>query len=124
MKLFAPESYYQAEEKEKDRVCNGCGAKGLGGWLVPNTLYFLSIKEACNIHDWMYEQGKTNTDKEEADRVFLNNMLRIIEGKPSKLLNALRRQRAMKYYTAVKDYGGPAFWNCKNNVINHLLRWV
>ena len=47
------------------------------------------------------------------DRAFLNNMLRIIEAE-SKWLTWLRRSRAMKYYSAVRDFGGPAFWKGKN----------
>ena len=51
--LYKPESYKRAQASEIDNVCNGCGSKGLGGWLVPDTLYGLSVTEACNIHDWM-----------------------------------------------------------------------
>lgn len=114
MKLFAPEEYKEATKEKKNAVCNGCGSKGLGGWIVPDTLYGLSIELACDIHDWMYENGSDNIDKSTADRVFLNNMLRVIDAESSKILKALRRQRAMKYYTAVKDFGGSAFWVNKN----------
>jgi len=112
MKLFAPAEYWFATNK--DEVCNGCGPKGLGGWLIPDTLYGLSIEEACDIHDWMYKAGKTIADKEEADRVFLNNMLRIIDAQSGLLLRWLRRQRAMHYYSAVRDFAGPLFWDDKN----------
>lgn len=112
--LYAPISYWEAGPADRAGICNGCGTKGLGGWLVPDTLYGLSITEACNIHDWMYAQGDTIADKEQADRAFLNNMLRIIESKSIRILLWPRRMRAMKYYSAVRDFGGPAFWQGKN----------
>lgn len=112
--LFAPADYRQATAEQKRDICNGCGTKGLGGLITPDTLYGLSINAACDIHDWMYVFGRTIADKEEADRVFLNNMLRIIEAKSGLLLRWLRRRRAMTYYSAVRDFGGPAFWAGKN----------
>jgi len=112
LQLFAPEEYWLAQDK--DKICNGCGTKGIVGYAIPDTLYCLSIIEACDIHDWMYENGWKLEDKEEADRVFLNNMLRIIEAKSGLVLKWLRCQRAMTYYSAVRDFGGPAFWAGKN----------
>jgi len=111
--LYAPVGYGKMSKAQKEKLCNGCGTKGLGGWLVPDTLYGLNITEACNIHDWMYFKGKDIYDKEEADRVFLNNMLRIIS-RGSSWLKWLRRRRAYKYYDAVVMAGGPAFWDNKN----------
>jgi len=111
--LYAPESYLLASEQEKSDVCNGCGAKGIGGWFVPDTIWGLSIKESCNIHDWMYYEGEDIEEKEEADRVFLNNMLRTIKT-GSKWLSGLRKSRAKKYYEAVVHFGGPAYWDGKN----------
>lgn len=111
--LFAPEGYWITDDKARKGVCNGCGTKGLGGWIVPDTLYGLSIEKACDIHDWMYAEGKGIEDKESADRAFLNNMLRIIEAE-SKWLAFFRRSRAMSYYSVVRDFGGPAFWKGKN----------
>lgn len=113
--LYAPEAYHKLSEFEKKEICNGCGAKsGISSWLVPNTLYGLSVKAACNIHDYMYFVGTTNADKEEADRVFLNNMMRIINQDGAAWLAALRRRRALKYYEAVYYGGGEAFWKSKN----------
>lgn len=117
-RLFAPSHYWRLQPWEKREICNGCGTKGLGGILVPDTLYGVSIEEACNIHDYMYHVGRTIEDKKLADRVFLNNMLRLIECRKYpwwlRWLRWLRCQRAMKYYQAVRDFGGPAFWKCKN----------
>ena len=113
VKLWCPESFKRATSEERERKCNGCGTKGLGGILVPNTLYGLDVTEACDIHDWMYAEGTTVSDKNTADRVFRNNMLRIIHARPHGvgLISFLRRRRATKYYKAVKHFGGPAFWS-------------
>lgn len=110
--LFCPLSYQRASKMQKEAVCNGCGAANAKFDFVPDTIYGLSINDACNIHDWMYHVGRTIEDKQEADRVFLNNMLRIIEHKGG-WLKILRRMRAIKYYGAVADMGGPAFWDGK-----------
>ncbi len=113
--LYAPEDYWNLSPSEREEICNGCGTKGLGGWFVPDTLWGLSIKEACNIHDYMYWAGRTEANREEADRVFLNNMMRIILAESGVILRFFRRYRAVSYYGAVQDMGGPAFWNSKNS---------
>ena len=115
VKLFAPESYYSDPRVEE--IVGGCGpGKGFGDWIVPDRIWGVSIVEACKRHDWMYFIGMTKEDKEEADRVFLNNMLRIIDDYDgwSRFFNGFRRYRAVTYYNAVRDFGGPAFWNEKN----------
>jgi hypothetical protein len=107
MKLFKPDGY---EPKE---TCNGCGT-GWSASIIPNTIYFLNIKECCCIHDYMYEAGSTIEHKKEADRVFLNNMLRIINDKEAWYFpHFLARYRAIEYYNAVVNFGGAAFWDNK-----------
>lgn len=122
-KLFAPEKYWKLSDCERSKVCNGCGTKGLGGLLVPDTLWGLSIEEACDIHDYMYSRGATIADKEEADRTFLNNMVRIIQedGTGAWPVKQLRLRRAKTYYEAVRIFGGPAFWANKNKPENYNL---
>lgn len=118
-RLYAPETYWQMTPSQRSRVSNGCGTRGIIGALVPDTLYLLSIREACNIHDFMYLIGETPADKDEADLVFLYNMIRIIDaGSRSRLVKLLRIRRARKYYDAVKEFGGPAFWDAKNPAEN------
>ncbi len=114
-KIWAPEGYWNLSPKAKKKLCNGCGPKGLGGFIVPNTLWGLSILEACNIHDFMYHEGHTINEKTQADRTFLNNMIRIIDEDSGAFLRPLRRYRAMSYYSAVKDFGGPKFWENVNS---------
>ncbi|MBT4937225.1 DUF1353 domain-containing protein [Candidatus Peregrinibacteria bacterium] len=115
-KLFAPTSYWTASEEKKKEVANGCGPDGWKTFWGINKTFGLSIKKACNIHDWMYHFGKNQEDKDKADRVFLNNMIRIIETETSwRWLSKLRCFKARLYYLATKCFGGPAFWEGKNN---------
>ena len=121
--LCAPDAYWDATPKERSEMCNGCGVK-IKKWLpdfVPDTMWGLDIKDACDIHDVGYVVGKTPEDKDQADREFLHNLLRLIEMAPSgrwllvgSLLGILRRRRALKYFEAVSFLGGPAFWHGKN----------
>ena len=101
--------------------CDGCGS----GWnekLVPDTIYGLSIKEACCPHDHRYGIGGTQEDKDIADLELLENTLEIINnytianqvGRLDKLKCAvyphwLARHRAMTYYDAVVRAGGSSF---------------
>ncbi len=112
--LYAPEAYWLLSPAAKAEIVNGCGTAGWKGKLVPGHLLWLSIKEACDIHDYMYYVGTCLADKEEGDRVFLNNMLRIVESESVWFLKRRRRHMAMDYYGAVRDFGGPAFWADKN----------
>jgi len=121
--LCAPDEYWDASPSDLEKMCNGCGSKK-SGWmpdLVPDTMYGLDIKDACNAHDVVYAVGRTLADKEQGDREFLNNLLRLIEKAPSRAwlligpaLTMLRRRRALKYYEAVVAFGGPAFWSNKS----------
>ena len=114
MLCYAPPEYVKASPELRNEICNGCGSARSKFDFVPDTIWGLSISEACNIHDWMYHWGRTIEDKEEADRVFLNNLLRIIKKRSAnKFIMFLREQRAMKYYSAVNLKGGPAFWDGK-----------
>lgn len=114
--LYAPELYITASPEVRAQVVNGCGP---GGWkvdIIPDTIWGLDISAACNIHDWMYTVGADLAAKDEADRVFLNNVLRLVEAVGGCwLLRKLRRIRAKEYYEAVHVFGGPAFWAGKND---------
>lgn len=121
--LYAPSAYWDIPKEVRESRKTACGAgDGVGDAVVPDRIWGLNVTEACRIHDFMYSEGKTLEDKERADRVLLNNLLRLIDAaeESSKfrpwamVVAAVRRYRAMTYYNAVRDFGGPAFWNGKN----------
>ena len=112
--IFAPVSFLLATEQQLIEVCNGCGAAD--SWFrPPETIYLTDVSSTCIVHDWMYNFGHTIEDKDEADRSFLNNLLRLINLDSGKWYKptTLQRARALLYYQSVKTFGGPAFWNGK-----------
>lgn len=109
--------YRTMPEAERDAKC-GCGTERSKA--VPDTVYGLSIKPACCIHDYDYSVGKTDQDKIDADYRFLRNMLAIINNAPgtiNALLRMPRRRRALKYYEAVNRFGHGPFWSGKERNI-------
>jgi hypothetical protein len=113
--LYAPPEYIAARPDVRAQVANGCGPGGWLGELVPETIWGVPVSAACDIHDWMYVMGKTQADKEEADDVFRNNLLRLISAAGGPWwLRWLRQQRVLVYYEAVQHFGGPLFWQSKN----------
>lgn len=105
--LLAPDSYWQATEEEIEEHTGGCGPGKLGDAFVPDTMYGESVFLACQIHDWMYFVGETQEDKKVADRVFLLNMVELVDD--GEILDSLRLRRVMTYYQAVAMAGGEAF---------------
>lgn len=105
MNLLASKTYLEASQELKNRVCNGCGPEGLIGKIVPDNLVGADISEACNIHDWMYQEGE---DKLRADLYFLANMIYLCTQK-SRLLLPARALMAVHYFLAV-HYGGEEYF--------------
>ena len=105
--LLAPIDFWNLPDEKRESY--GCGPGKLGDLLVPDTFYGLSIKQACEIHDYCYEIGETLDDKTFADILFLVNTLAIIEHRSGKLLKIPRTYRAITYYIAVRDAGKSAF---------------
>lgn len=114
-KLYAPEAYWQLSLSARAETVNGCGPAGWKGRYVPDHLLWVKITEACNIHDFMYLVGQTEADREQADRVFLNNILRIVEAASANWFTRYaRRKLALHYYSVVRDMGAVYFWADKN----------
>jgi len=109
-KLLAPETFWFATDEERAMVCNGCGPIGLE-WLIPDEFLGCSFDSPCDIHDWMYTFGGVE-DKQFADLVFLNNMIRVVRAQGG-ILSYMREQRAWIYYRMVRDFGYKAFWENK-----------
>ena len=105
----------QIEVAELMAIMNGCGAAGAKFDFVPDTIYGLWVGPVCNIHDVDYHFETTIEDKMMTDRRMLNNNLRLIELRSNRIMKHPRRRRALTYWSAVNDFGGPAFWAGKNH---------
>lgn len=105
--LFAPEEYFEASEEWLDANTGGCGPGKFGDKFVPDTIYGESIFLSCQIHDFMYNSGKTWEDKRYADRTFIWNMLSQIDDGEG--WDIVRERRVMAYYQAVSHGGHDSF---------------
>lgn len=127
--LYLPEGYKNMSYASKNNICNVCGFSDIE--YMPDYIWGLRISEACKIRAYMYHFAEPIIEaKEEADRVFLNNMVRIINRNTSSfLINLgcikirnpliwLRRRAAYSYYDKMKKFGGPEFWAGKNDSKN------
>lgn len=115
VQLFAPPEYWSLTPAQRADMCNGCGSKGWCGYVVPDSLLGLCVTPACDIHDYMYTVGATIGEKVVADRIFLNNMLRLIDaGGGWGFIKRWRADLAHDYFDTVSKFGGPAFWDGKN----------
>lgn len=110
--LYIPIPYKEASQKQRDEICNGCGAKD--GIKVPNTFWGLKIKFACQIHDWMYHDGKTLGDYYFSNIMFFWNMIALIINGSNWFMTFIRAERALKYFLAVMFKSGKnAYWTDK-----------
>ena len=105
--LHAPPIFFLLSEDELDEY--GCGAGKAGDKFVPDTMYGLSVKVCCIIHDLDWSEACTIPDIERANERFLVNLIRFINGESSPILKQLRRYRALLYYAAVEDIGKKIF---------------
>ena len=117
--MGSPDDFRATPEEERREITGGCGPGGVGDSFVPDIIWGLNIKPACEIHDWMYHFGTRKKHKKKADEVFRDNMIRLIVAHPANiLLMKLRFRWSRMYYKAVKNYGGPSFWDGKEVVKN------
>ena len=93
-----------------DYRSNGCGADTARFDFVPDTIFGLSIYEACRRHDHAYMVGGGEIDKILADKEFLDNLLTLINTYDKWWYpHWLARHRAMTYYDAVVRMGDSSF---------------
>ncbi len=112
--LYAPDMYWKLTKAEKSEICNGVGPKGLG-WLFPNTNWLLDMSEAADIHDYMYNIGESLNDKREADNIFLENLILIINRESRyEWVRKRRLCRAELMFQAVDKFGESAFFANKD----------
>lgn len=121
LRLYSP-TLVQEMDREK-YLSGGCGPQGWKLDLIPDKLFGVSIIESCRIHDAMYSLGLhglglkgSESHRGVCDRVFLNNMIRTVNGIKWQLpfIKQYRLWLANKYFKAVRNFGGPAYWDNKN----------
>lgn len=110
--LAAPESLWKAPDDIKAEIISGCGPKGLGDVMIPDTAYFMSLTPACKVHDWMFTVYNDEAGFKLSNQVFLDNMNRINQAQTkSRVLKWLRSRRIRKYFVAVRDFGRLFFYD-------------
>ena len=110
--LAAPESFWNADDELRNAVAGGCGPGGAGDMFVPDTMYFLKVTPACAIHDWCFAVWNDKRGFDQANNLFKNNMLRIIDQRGGGYqIKCLRKKRAVKYYKAVHYFGEPSYFD-------------
>lgn len=117
-RLLCDPAFFAASMEQRMLVSNGCGPKGLGGKLVPDTMYGLDVSASCDGHDWRYRYtANTLKHKWRADIEMLGNAARIIvDAEGTTWLMVKRIYRATMYCAAVLLFGNSAFHNAKQEV--------
>lgn len=100
-KLRAPVGFLESKQAEIGR----CGPGKLGGRLVPDKILGLSIRPACKIHDYTYQVGETQEDKDNSDIELFANGFRIIKQRSNWIMVGLRSLILHIYFMAC-IYGG------------------
>jgi len=114
MKLSHREGYIPKKS------CNGCGS-GWNAKLVPDTIYGMSIKDVCCIHDDRFEcLEKSIEHLKMSNREFLNNLVRKIDNdtkwwRNNSFVKSLMKRRAKTYHDSVVTFGSSAYWDGKPN---------
>ncbi len=107
--LLAPESYRKLSDDEKYEITNGCGP-GRATGLVPNSIFGVDLKPACDIHDYTYARPSSMRDRKDADDLFLLNMHKLMTRKltsaPMRFIGTIG---IGVYYMAVRLFGGQHF---------------
>ena len=96
--------YKDLTKEEKDRICNGCGAKG--GRIKPPLAIFFNA--SCNHHDYGYWLGGTEEDRLKCDKKLYDALLLDCSLLPRKKY-LLYRLWSKLYYYAVRAFGSKYF---------------
>lgn len=87
-----------------------CGAENALFDFIPDTIYSISIRKSCCIHDDRFERGGDVVDFNNANLEFLQNMLiELKAGEKWWTPMFLARRRAMTYYEGVVRCGKESF---------------
>ena len=97
----------------EDYKAFGCGPGGFWDWFVPDRMWGLSVKEACeqHDHDYRFGVGASNEHRKECDDRMKENMHIIVHEKSdSWILKQARHVRINTYYCFVRTCGGGSYW--------------
>lgn len=110
VELTCRKSFTDKTPEQREAVSNGLGPKGFG-WLVPDTIIGINVTPAGDVHDEGYTEGGIIVDKQMDDRIFRDNMIRLVNAKKNQWswVKKLRMRRIKQNYRAVKNFGGGAF---------------
>ena len=110
--LAAPASFWNATDEIINSLTGGCGPGGIGDYFVPDTIYGMSVKAACIIHDWCFGVWNDKAGFEIANNIFKNNMIRINnQNLGCGTIKRLRLKRIKKYFLAVHFFGEPSYYD-------------
>ena len=110
--LAAPKSFWDSTDSIRKNLTGGCGSGRIGDFFVPDRIYCLKITAACIIHDWCFLVWNSKEGFIQANNLFKNNIIRIIQQtKSNRIIKKLRFQRSRLYYQAVKYFGEPSYFD-------------
>lgn len=110
--LLAPACFWSATSDWISDHSNGCGPASAKIDLIPDKIMGIDFTPACIIHDICYSIGLDEEDKRLADRLFLFNLLTLVDahsGALARFERIAQREAAFTYYKAVSDWGKKAF---------------
>ncbi len=133
--LFADIECWEFKRAHPEEFASyGCGPGKIGDWLVPDTVYGLSIRDACRIHDWdtRHGSGVSKEHRKLCDVRFKDNMFIIVKaGTDNWFLLRVRLTRCRFYFWMVRSCGKNAYWGERNSegviepeqneTINHIV---
>lgn len=107
--LWAPRSFWDTDPEYREAVVNGCGPRGWKEKLVPDSMWGLSVRIVCNIHDWMYFVApRAGWQRKYCDDVFIINLRLRIRSRGG-WLQRWRLRRANVYHNLVRNWGAAHF---------------
>ena len=101
-------------------LTNGCGPASMKTKLIPDEILGINFFPSCAIHDACYHFGEDEDDKRLSDRLFLFNLLVLVDqhcltnGIIDRAQRVAVRSAAFEYYKAVSDWGRSAFYAGKD----------
>lgn len=116
--VFIPDWFGEYSDEELEEMGLQCGTNdGRWSWLtvfVPESIHGVEIFPACAMHDLRYARGGSEQDKLKADRLFLNDLLTLVnKGAEEEDISGIelrsRHRQAFGYYVAVDTFGDAAF---------------